>query len=106
MKKFNKNKRSQTNSNNKSNKKHYNKNKGRRARGPTKLKGRYVTPYEGESMEDLIKRFRRIVEASGVMRELKKREYYLSKSQKAREKKKRALKRLRRRDRAMRRNGD
>lgn len=54
----------------------------------------------GESSDSLIKRFKRVVENSGMMRELKKREFYLSKGQKRREKKKRALKKLRKRIRA------
>lgn len=58
-------------------------------------RGRCVALREGESVDQLIKRFKRVVESSGVLKELRQREYYLSKSQKAREKKKRALKRAR-----------
>jgi len=101
VQKFNRGKRNETSSNNNSNRKSYNKNNKRKDRGPPRIKGRHVAPYDGESTEHLIKRFRRVVESSGVMRELKKREYYLSKSQKKREKQKRALKRLRKRERMM-----
>lgn len=78
--------------------KKYNKG-GRRNDGPrpVKLRGLVVTPYENESADHMIKRFKRLVDNSGIMRELKKREYHLSPSQKRREKKKRALKRLRKR---------
>ncbi len=48
-----------------------------------------------DSNDSMLRKFKRIVEASGIIRELKKREFYQSKSQKKREKKKRALKRLR-----------
>lgn len=88
--------------NNKPDGKRYNKNNKRKRTEPRGgTKGRYVKARDGESTDQLIKRFKRVVEASGVMGELKKREYYLSPSQKIREKKKKALKRLRKRMRAM-----
>ena len=55
----------------------------------------YVKLRYGESPEALVRRFKRKVADAGTMRELKMREYYLPKSQKIRETKKRALKRLR-----------
>jgi len=48
-----------------------------------------------DSNESMIRRFKRNVENSGILKELKRREYYLSPSEKVRDKKKRALKRLR-----------
>ena len=59
--------------------------------------GRVVKARDNESVDNLLRRFKKSVESAGVMRELKRREYYLSKSQKRREKRKRALKRLRKR---------
>ena len=66
---------------------------------PVRLRGLVVTPYPDESADHMIKRFKRLVDNSGIMRELKKREYHLSPSQKRREKKKRAMKRMRKRNR-------
>lgn len=48
-----------------------------------------------EDVESLIKRFKRKVNNEGIMVELKKREYYLSPSQKEKEKSKQAQKKLR-----------
>jgi small subunit ribosomal protein S21 len=76
-------------------------NKRRRNEVLGGTRGRFVTLRAGESTDQLIKRFKRVVESSGVLKELRQREYYLSPSQKIREKKKRALKRLRKRLRAM-----
>lgn len=59
--------------------------------------GRVVVKRDNETVDNMLRRFKRSVESSGVLRELKKREFYLSTSQKRREKKKRALKRLRKR---------
>lgn len=59
------------------------------------FQGTAVFLREGESSESLIRRFKKIVELSGVMKELKRREYYLSPSQKKKEKRKKALKRAR-----------
>lgn len=50
-----------------------------------------------ESFESLFRRFKRVVEASGIMRELKKREFYVSDSEKKKEKQKKAAKRIRKR---------
>lgn len=72
--------------------------KSRRFRRPERnnnIQGTVVHLREGESSESLIRRFKKIVELSGVMRELKKREHYLSPSQKRKEKRKKALKRAR-----------
>lgn len=59
------------------------------------LQGTVVFLRDGESAESLIKRFKKMVELAGVMRELKKREYYLSPSQKKKDKRKKAAKRAR-----------
>ena len=57
----------------------------------------YVTLNEGESPESLVNRFRSAVQRSGVLRELKNRRYFKTKSQKAREAAQRAARRARRR---------
>lgn len=77
---------------------HKKKFKKKAPRGGTQ--GRYVVLRDGEHVESLMKRFKRVVESSGVMRELKRREYYMSPSEKRRDKKAKALKRLRKRMRA------
>jgi small subunit ribosomal protein S21 len=59
--------------------------------------GKCVKKRENESTENMLRRFKRSVENSGILREMKRREYYMSKSQKRRDKMKRALKRLRKR---------
>ena len=48
-----------------------------------------------ESVEDLIKRFKKKVTNEGILTELRKREYYLSPSEKRKEKSKQAQKKLR-----------
>lgn len=48
-----------------------------------------------ESFESLMRRFKRRVQEDGTLQELRKREYYLSKAQKARKKKAQALARAR-----------
>lgn len=48
-----------------------------------------------EDVESLIKRFKKKVMNEGIMTELKRREYYLSPSQKRKEKSKQAQKKLR-----------
>jgi small subunit ribosomal protein S21 len=50
---------------------------------------------KNEDVESLIKRFKKKVINEGTLTELKKREYYLSPSQKRKEKSKQAQKRLR-----------
>lgn len=57
--------------------------------------GTVVYLRDGEHPEGLIRRFKKLVELSGVLKELKKREYYLSPAQKKKEKRKRAEKRAR-----------
>lgn len=57
-----------------------------------------VVRKKDESVESLIKRFKRKVQDEGIIQELRKREYYLSKAQKARKKSAQA------RARAMKRN--
>ena len=54
-----------------------------------------VKSRRNESFENLLRRFRRVVEQEGIMRELKKRKYYLSPSEKRKEKQKLAEKRRR-----------
>lgn len=56
---------------------------------------RKVTRKSYEDNEHLLKRFKRVVENSGVMGELKKREFYQSKGQKKRDKIVKAQKRAR-----------
>lgn len=60
------------------------------------IKGTSIVPFDGESIDSLVKRFRRVVESAGVLTELKKREFYLSPSLKRKDKSKRAAKRLKR----------
>ena len=56
-------------------------------------RGTGVVARDGESAESLIRRFKKVVELSGIMRELRRREHYLSPSQKKRDKIKKAEKR-------------
>ena len=49
----------------------------------------------GESFEKAFRKFRRKVETEGIMRELKKRKHFMTKSEKRREKRKLAEKRRR-----------
>lgn len=49
----------------------------------------------GEPFEKAMRRFKRKVETEGIMRELKKRQFHLSKSEKKREKRKLSEKRRR-----------
>lgn len=53
----------------------------------------------GESTDELLKRFKRKSEHSGVLKEYRKREYYKSKGEKKREKKLKALKHRKREER-------
>lgn len=75
--------------------------KNRRPRRQVSYLARGVVLQDGESAEQLIRRFKKVVEASGVMRELKRREFYLSPAQKVRDKKKRAAKKSKKRVRPM-----
>jgi ribosomal protein S21 len=59
----------------------------------------FVVLHEGEAPESLINRFRSGVQRSGILREIKRRRYFRSKSQKAREAAQRAARRARRRRR-------
>ncbi len=59
----------------------------------------FVSLNAGESPENLINRFRSGVQRSGILREIKRRRYFRSKSQKAREAAQRAARRARRRRR-------
>ena len=44
----------------------------------------YVTLNEGESIESLLRRFKHTVARSGILRDLKERRFFRSKSEKAR----------------------
>ncbi|MQF68728.1 30S ribosomal protein S21 [SAR202 cluster bacterium AD-804-J14_MRT_500m] len=57
----------------------------------------HVVLQQGETTESLINRFRSGVQRSGILREVKKRRFFRSKSQKEREAAQRALRRARRR---------
>lgn len=57
--------------------------------------GNKVVLRDGENVQNLIRRFKKLTEQSGVLREIRKREYHLTDSQKRRDKKKKALKRIR-----------
>ncbi len=59
----------------------------------------HVVLQQGETTESLINRFRSGVQRSGILRELKKRRFFRSKSQKVREAAQRAQRRARRRRR-------
>ncbi len=54
-----------------------------------------VKARKNERFEVLLRRFQRAVEQAGIMRELKKRRYYQSPSEKRKEKRKQAEKRRR-----------
>jgi small subunit ribosomal protein S21 len=56
-----------------------------------------VARRDGESTDNMLRRFKKMCEQAGITKELKKREFYLSPSQKKRVKKAKALKRLRKR---------
>ncbi len=51
----------------------------------------------GESQDDLLRRFRKQVGTSGILRELRKRRWYVSKGEKRRMQRKRAIRRARQR---------
>ncbi len=51
----------------------------------------------GESQDDLLRRFRKQVGTSGILRELRKRRWYVSKGEKRRMERKRAIRRARQR---------
>ena len=63
--------------------------------------GRFVKLRPNESVDNLLRRFKKKVEQAGIMKELKSREYHLTSSQKKREKRKKALKRLRKLEKKM-----
>lgn len=63
--------------------------------------GRMVKLRDNESVDNLLRRFKKKVEQAGILKEVKRREYYLSPSQKRREKHKKALKRLRKLEKRM-----
>jgi small subunit ribosomal protein S21 len=53
----------------------------------------FVKARKNESFEAMMRRFQRLVEQSGVMKELKRRRYYMSPSEKKKFKRKQAEKR-------------
>jgi small subunit ribosomal protein S21 len=55
----------------------------------------HVVAREGEPIERLLKRFQNAINKDGVLKELKKREYYIPKSLKKRLKKQECVKRYR-----------
>lgn len=94
MKKFDPANRRSYNLNNQ-NRKDYKPRRFKKRDGNNTLQGTVVYLREGETADNLIKRFKKIVELAGIMRELKKREYYLSPAQKKKDKRKKAAKRAR-----------
>ena len=58
----------------------------------------FVKVKNGEPFEKAMRRFKRKVETEGIMRELKRRQFFMSKSEKAREKRKLSEKRRRKLD--------
>ena len=58
-----------------------------------------VKARKNERFEVLLRRFQRAVEQAGIMRELKKRRYHMSPSEKRKEKRKQAEKRRRKESR-------
>ncbi len=78
---------------------------------PSSLKRREVGPLPttvvlrpGESQEQLLKRFRKQVAKSGILSAVRRKRWYVSKSELRRIQKKKAIRRLRRRLRKMRKN--
>ena len=57
------------------------------------VEGLAVSLRDGESADSLIRRFKRVVESSGILKELRRREYYLSPGEKRKEKQRKAQKR-------------
>ena len=57
----------------------------------------HVTPREGENFDTMLSRFRASVTRSGILRELKERRFFVSKSERARMDARRSARRLRRR---------
>ena len=53
----------------------------------------YVSLRDGESQEQLIRRFRSVVERSGILRQAKEKRHFLSKQEKARLKARKARRR-------------
>ena len=58
---------------------------------------RTVKASYGDDSERLLRKFKRVVEASGVLSEIKKREHFKSRSQKRREQKMKSIKNVRKR---------
>lgn len=54
----------------------------------------YLRP--GESQDDLLRRFRKQVAKSGILKDVRKKRWYVSKSEKRRQAKARAIRRARR----------
>lgn len=53
---------------------------------------------DGESQQKLLSRFRKVIIRSGVMSEVRKRRWFVSKNEKRRIEKKKAVRRLRKRE--------
>lgn len=64
-------------------------------------KGMAVALRDGETVDSLMRRFKKMVESAGIMKELRKREYHLTRSQKRREKRKKAIKNLRKQEKLL-----
>lgn len=60
--------------------------------------GRCAKLRPNESFGQLLSRFKRVVELSGIVKEMKRREFHQTNSQKKKEKHKKALKRLRKKN--------
>ncbi len=58
----------------------------------------FVMSQEGESIDNLLRRFRAAVQGSGVLKEVKEREFFRSKGQKARMAARRGARRAARRE--------
>jgi small subunit ribosomal protein S21 len=73
-------------------KKFYHNDRDRKKNEP-EVEGTAVALRDGESADSLIRRFRRVVEQSGVLKELKRREFHMPKAEKKRDKQRKARKR-------------
>lgn len=56
--------------------------------------GTAVALREGESADSLIRRFKKVVESSGILKDLRLKEFHMSPSEKKKDKRRRAAKRL------------
>jgi len=58
----------------------------------------YVTGRDGEHVDKLLRRFKKKVEAAGILKDVRKREYYLKPGMRRKQKQAAAIKRKRRSD--------